>query len=93
MTQLVAAICEHGEKVITVSDRMVSTGDMTLTFEHPRMKAVKMSERAIVLTAGTVHEPDLLRQAQKEARGKDTILELGNPEGCLPGNQRKAHSR
>jgi hypothetical protein len=78
MTQLVAAICEDGRKVITVSDRMVSTGDMTLAFEQPRMKAVQVSERAVVLIAGTVHEPDLVRQAREEAKGKDRILDIAD---------------
>ncbi|MBI3538269.1 MAG: hypothetical protein HY070_12025 [Chloroflexi bacterium] len=76
MTQLIAAICENGSKVITVSDRMVSTGDMTLAFEHPRMKAIPISSRAIVLTAGTVHEPDLLEQAKEESKGKEKILDI-----------------
>jgi hypothetical protein len=76
MTQLVGAICEDGKKVITVSDRMVSTGDMTLTFEQPRAKAELIGPRAIVLSAGTVHEPDLTREARVRARGKDGILEI-----------------
>ena len=58
MTQLIASICENGSKVIALSDRMVSTGDMTLAFEHQRMKAIAVSPKAIVLTAGTVHEPE-----------------------------------
>ncbi len=66
MTQLIAAICENGNKVTTASDRMVSTGDMTLAFEHPRMKAIPITQKAIVLTAETVHEPDLLRQAKEQ---------------------------
>jgi len=78
MTQLVAAICEDGRKVITVSDRMVSTGDMTLAFEQPRTKAVQVSRRAIVLTAGTIHEPDLIRQARDEAKGKDSLVEIAD---------------
>ena len=76
MTQLIGAICKDGQKVIALSDRMVSTGDMTLTFEHPRMKAERLSDKAVVLTAGTVHEPDLLRQAREEAKGKDRILDI-----------------
>jgi len=78
MTQLVGAICEDGKKVITVSDRMVSTGDMTLMFEQPRSKAELIAARAIVLTAGTIHEPDLTRQARVRARGKDRILEMAD---------------
>ena len=76
MTQLIGAICEDGKKVIALSDRMVSTGDMTLAFEHPRMKALPISQKAIVLTAGTVHEPDLIRLAKERARGKDRILDI-----------------
>lgn len=76
MTQLIAVLCDDGKTVIALTDRMVSTGDMTLAFEHPRLKAIKISPKAIVLTAGTVHEPDVLRQAQDEAKGKDRILEI-----------------
>ena len=76
MTQLIGVICEDGKRVITVSDRMVSTTDMTLAFEHPHMKALPISERAVVLTAGTVHEPDLIKQAKEEAKGKDRIIEI-----------------
>jgi hypothetical protein len=74
MTQLVGALCDDGKEVITVSDRMVSTGDMTLTFEQPKIKAVQVSEKSVVLTAGTVHEPDLIRQAKVQARGLDRVL-------------------
>ena len=78
MTQLIGAICEDGKKVITVSDRMVSTGDMTLMFEQPRPKAELISPKAVVLTAGTIHEPDLTRQARINAKGKDRILDIAD---------------
>lgn len=76
LTQLVAVLCEDGKKIVTASDRMVSTGDMTLAFEQSRIKAFKMSDKSVVLTAGTIHEPDLIREARSEARGTDSILEL-----------------
>lgn len=76
VTQLVGAICDHGKKIVTVSDRMVSTSGMTLTFEQERTKAVKISNNSVILTAGTVHQPDLLRQAKEEARGKDRIVDI-----------------
>ncbi len=60
MTQLIGAICEKGSKIVTVSDRMVGTGDMTLTFEHEQPKAQVILKTAVVLTAGTMHEPDLI---------------------------------
>jgi 20S proteasome alpha/beta subunit len=76
VTQLVGAICEDGKKVITVSDRMVSSGDMTLAWEQPREKAIQLTDKAVVLTAGTVHEPDLLRKARDRAKGREVILEV-----------------
>ena len=51
MTQLIAAICDGGKAVVTASDRMVGTGDMTLTFEHEQPKAQAISERAVLLSA------------------------------------------
>lgn len=74
MTQLVGAICQGGKTVVTVSDRMVGTGDMTLQFEQPRRKAVLLCSNAVVLMAGTIHEPDLIRKAQLGAKGKDDLL-------------------
>ena len=78
MTQLIGAICENGQTVITVSDRMVSTNDMTLTFEQERMKAIEISSHAVILTAGTAHQPDLIREATKESQGKENILDIAN---------------
>jgi hypothetical protein len=54
VTQLIAAICEDGQKIVTVSDRMVSTADMTLTFEPEESKAQRISDKAVVLIAGTL---------------------------------------
>ncbi len=76
MTQLVGAICDNGKRVITVSDRMVSTGDMTLSYERPRLKGVRISNKAVVMTAGTVHEPELVRIGCEEAKGKDKIQDI-----------------
>jgi hypothetical protein len=78
LTQLVAAIADNGKAVIGVSDRMVSTGDMTLGFESPNRKAVEISKKCAVLLAGTVHEPDLIRDARDGARGKDRIREIAD---------------
>lgn len=78
MTQLIAALCEGGKGVVTVSDRMVSTLDMTLTFEPEDMKARPITDRSVVLTAGTVHEPDLLIEATEKARGKERVTEIAD---------------
>ncbi len=63
MTQLVGALCENRTKVILVSDRMVTTEDGTIAFEH-EPKYELMSPNAVILTAGTVHEPELLEDAK-----------------------------
>lgn len=76
MTQLIAAICENGRKVVTVSDRMVSTEDMTLAFEHEERKVDMITDRTLVLTAGTIHEPDLIRDARQKAKGKERVREV-----------------
>ena len=74
MTQLIGAICECGEKIVTVSDRMVSSGDMTLTFEQERMKVIQLTDNSVVLTAGTAHQPDLIRDVQRKCQGQESIL-------------------
>ena len=78
MTQLIGAICENENKIVTVSDRMVGTGDMTLTFEHEQPKAQIIIETAVVLTAGTMHEPDLITDARGKARGRERIRDVAD---------------
>jgi hypothetical protein len=78
MTQLIAAICDGGQSVVTVSDRMISTGDMTLTFEPDRSKAIPIARNAVLLTSGTMHEPDLIDDARKLIRGKDRIRDVAD---------------
>jgi hypothetical protein len=57
---------------------MVTTGDMTLGFESPNRKAEKITEKCAVLLAGTVHEPDLVRDARDRAKGKDRMREIAD---------------
>lgn len=76
MTQLIAIICDCGRSLVGISDRMVTTGDMTLGFESPNRKAEIITSKSAVLLAGTVHEPDLVRDAKQRARGKDRIREI-----------------
>lgn len=78
MTQLVAALCqcEGKPRVIGVSDRMLSTGDMTLTFERDEPKISVITDKSAILTAGTLDEPDLIRDVKTKARGKEKITEI-----------------
>ncbi len=78
MTQLIAAICDGGQTVVTVSDRMISTGDMTLTFEPDRSKAIPIARNAVLLTSGTMHEPDLIDDARQLIRGKDHLRDIAD---------------
>jgi hypothetical protein len=78
MTQLIAALCDGGKTAIAVSDRMVSTSDMTLGFEAPDAKSDIISDRFVVLIAGTIHEPDLVRDVQQKAKGKDRFREIAD---------------
>lgn len=63
MTQLVGAICEGGNVVVVLSDRLVSRAG--LTFERGS-KGEKIADNAMVLTAGTVHEPELIHQTKAD---------------------------
>ena len=78
MTQLIAAICEGGKNIVAVSDRMVSTADMTLTFEPDEIKAQPVGHKALVMIAGTLHEPDLIRDAREKVRGKERLREVAD---------------
>lgn len=53
MTQLIAVLREDKEKIVLMSDRMVSTGDRSLAFEH-ESKHAYMTPLSMVLTAGTM---------------------------------------
>ena len=78
MTQLVSALChcEGKPRVIGISDRMLTTSDMTLTFERDEPKTDIITSKTLVLTAGTVHEPDLIRDVRGRAKGKEYVKEV-----------------
>jgi len=72
VTQLIGAICENGEKIVVLSDRMVTTSDGSLAFEHDNPKGENISSHAIALTAGTIHEPELIQDVRNN-------IGTGNP--------------
>lgn len=75
MTQLIAAICENGAKVVALSDRMVTTVDRTLAFEPEFPKAVIVARNVLALTAGTIHEPELIEDVCIETKS-GSIVEI-----------------
>ena len=78
MTQLIAALCqcEGKPKVIGISDRMLSSDDMTLTFERDEPKIEVITNATSVLIAGTLDEPDLIRDVRAKAKGKDKATDI-----------------
>jgi len=71
MTQLIGVMCENKEKVLALSDRMVTTIVFTLAFEHETPKAEQITNNALALTAGTIHEPEIIRNTIEAFRGID----------------------
>ncbi|PIU55669.1 MAG: hypothetical protein COS88_03965 [Chloroflexi bacterium CG07_land_8_20_14_0_80_51_10] len=77
MTQLVGVICENREEVILISDRMVTTADGSLAFEHePKVEFIVPS--ALVLMAGSIHEPELITDARSAIKGKTPLREIAD---------------
>lgn len=78
VTQLVGALCENRTKVVLISDRMVMDEDESLAFEH-EAKVEILSSQALALTAGSVHEPELLEDVRAEISiGKESIRQIAD---------------
>jgi len=75
MTQLIGVLCENRDKVILVSDRMVTTSNGSLAFEH-EAKCAFVASNALVLTAGTIHEPEMVTNTRAEIKGKGLLIEI-----------------
>jgi len=61
MTQIIAAICDARKKIVALSDRMLTTRDLSLAFEHEEPKVERVTEHCLALTAGSAlrHYPIL----------------------------------
>lgn len=75
VTQLIGVLCEDRTKVILMSDRMVTTANGSLAFEH-EPKCAYVASNALVLTAGTIHEPELITNTQAEIKGRGSLIEI-----------------
>jgi hypothetical protein len=84
VTQLVGVLCENRNKVVLLSDRMLTTADQSLAFEH-EAKCEIVASNALVLTAGTIHEPELITDAKNEIKGKASLFEIAE---CLSKHYR-----
>ncbi len=75
MTQLIGAVCDNGRKLIFLADRRVERAG--LAFDRG-VKGEPISDNAMALTAGTVHEPELLEEVKKELKNvsKPRIVDI-----------------
>jgi len=76
MTQLIGALCDSKHTVVTVSDRMVSSADMTITFEPDRPKYSRITDKCVILTAGTLLEPCLIEDIKEKGKNELDIRKL-----------------
>lgn len=53
MTQIIGAVCDKGKKALAISDRMITTADLSLSFEHEEPKCDKLTDNCVALTAGS----------------------------------------
>jgi hypothetical protein len=75
MTQLIAAACDNRNGLILVSDRMIGTADYSLYFEH-EPKIDMINPVVAVLTAGTMHEPEIIEDAKLEIAGQQSVRQI-----------------
>lgn len=67
MTVCLAAICDDAKKVVVGADRMLSSGMLSLEFEPPRSKIVKLSDSCLMMTAGpALRDIDLQKFVNRE---------------------------
>jgi hypothetical protein len=53
VTICIATICADSKNAIVAGDRMVTSGDFTVAFEHETRKIVPLAENCVALTAGS----------------------------------------
>lgn len=78
VTQIIAALCKDKKKLVLVSDRMVSSSDDTLHFEYDEAKLQAITEYAVCLESGTMHEPEIITDARIEIAGRQNIRQIAD---------------
>ena len=77
MTQIIAALCENKSELVLVSDRMVTTADDTLHYDYePKLEAI--TDYAMCLLSGTMHEPEIIDDARVEVAGRQNIRQVAD---------------
>ena len=75
VTQIIAALAKNRTSIVMVADRMVSDEEDTLHFEH-EPKGQMLSYNAMVLTSGTMHEPEIINLSREEIAGRAKITSM-----------------
>jgi 20S proteasome alpha/beta subunit len=52
MTICIGSTCNSSKVAVVASDRMITTGDLTVAFEHDVPKITKLTDNCLALTAG-----------------------------------------
>jgi len=77
MTQIIAALCNNKNEIVFVSDRMVTTYDDELHYDYePKLEAI--TEYAVSLVTGTMHEPEIIDDARAEVAGRQNIRQIAD---------------
>lgn len=74
MTVCIAAMCEDSKKIVAGSDRMLTSGMLSLAFEPIRPKIVPLSESCVMMTAGpALRDIELEKYVRKELAGMTRV--------------------
>lgn len=80
MTAIIAAICDEGRTIITVSDRLIVDPGSGIAHEPETPKVVEFPRNSVVMTAGSAVAADVLLTARRYLEAPDAA-----ENGILPG--------
>lgn len=87
MTICIGAICEKRGKAVFASDRMVTSRQLSIEFEHDEPKFETLTNKCVALVAGETLPPtELFRTARTEIQDSPRIGEIAN---VVEGNFQK----
>jgi hypothetical protein len=89
MSQYIAASCNNGNELIIISDRMVSSADFSLTFEH-ETKLDRLTNSVCALCAGSIHEPEIINDTCKDITDRTSVRQIAE---ILAKNYRKIRQK
>lgn len=74
LTICIAAICDEGKSVVAASDRMITSEQIAIEFEHDTPKIYQVTKKCIVLSAGNA-----LAHTKVVGRAKEKLTEISDP--------------